>query len=215
MRYKKYTGIVLKKQNYKEADQIVTVYTAEAGKVRVLAKGLRLGKSKLAYCLQDLNLVEIEVIGNKLPTLIGGKSLKGYRNVRENLDKIKAAFYASELMIKMTPDEQINPQALELFEEFLTHLNDDVAGQLHPALEVFSLKLLSCLGFGIEFAGNSFSIPSEISVHLNDLAQIDFEASQKLDLSSDLKTKIHHTVNNFIQFILERNLKSQAFLVTL
>jgi recombinational DNA repair protein (RecF pathway) len=47
MKYSKAQGIVLKKQNYKESDQIVTIWSYEFGKIRVLARALRCPKASL------------------------------------------------------------------------------------------------------------------------------------------------------------------------
>ncbi len=55
-----YLSIILKKQAFKEADELITVYTKEAGKLRVLAKSIKSPKSKLQHGLQVLFLVKIE-----------------------------------------------------------------------------------------------------------------------------------------------------------
>ena len=76
MKYQKLTGIILKKQNNKEADQIITIWTKEFGKIRCLAKSIRLPKSKLNSSMQDLSLVEFEVTGKHLPVLISSVTIK-------------------------------------------------------------------------------------------------------------------------------------------
>src|SRR5947207_421239 len=101
MKYKKLRGIILKKQNYKEADQIVSVWTHEAGKIRVLAKSLRLPKSKMAYAMQDLSEVELDIVGKSLPTLIGVKPIRHFLGLHKDLKKTAIAFYGAELMLKM------------------------------------------------------------------------------------------------------------------
>ena len=47
MREIKHTGIILKKQPLGEADELITLFTKEQGKVRVLAKSVKSAKSKL------------------------------------------------------------------------------------------------------------------------------------------------------------------------
>ena len=41
------TGIVLARTDFREADRILTVLTPDNGKVRVIAKGVRLPRSKI------------------------------------------------------------------------------------------------------------------------------------------------------------------------
>ncbi|OGE87980.1 MAG: DNA repair protein RecO [Candidatus Doudnabacteria bacterium RIFCSPLOWO2_02_FULL_49_13] len=149
MKYKKLTGIILKKQNYREADQILTLWTKQAGKVRALARGVRLLKSKLNFCLADLGICEIDLAGHHgLATLIGVKSIRQFGSLREDLKKAAVAFYAAELMLKMTADEHPNEQAFELLKNFLQEL--DKAEQIHghDLIDNFALNLAQDLGFG-------------------------------------------------------------------
>ena len=157
MKYKKLTGIILKKQNYREADQILTLWTRQAGKVRCLAKGVRLPKSKMNFCLADLGICEIDLAGNhSLATLIGVKSIRQFGGVRENLNKAAAGFYAAELMMKMTADEHPNETAFELLMDFLVQLETS-EGTQESLTDNFAMKLPEVLGFG--------SAKDEISAH--------------------------------------------------
>jgi DNA repair protein RecO (recombination protein O) len=175
MKYKKLTGVVLKKQNYREADQIVTIWTQEAGKIRVLARSLRRSSSKLAYSLQDLSLCSIEVTGSKhLPTLINAKTVKIFLNLRQDLVKIGAGLYAAELMLKLTGDEHQNLPAYNVLLNFLETLDQDFSFGL---IDKFSLDLMSALGF---------KAPEQV--------------------------KSHREIKDFIESILEREIKSESFL---
>lgn len=149
MKYKKLTGVILKKQNYKEADQILTLWTKEAGKVRVLAKSVRLPKSKLVYNLSELAEVKIEVVGHKtLPVVVSAAIKSNFKNLREDLVKMSSGFYAAELMMKMTADEHANQPAYELMLSFFHDLNgmDDLGH--YAMIDRFALNLSEVLGFG-------------------------------------------------------------------
>jgi DNA repair protein RecO len=149
MKYKKLTGIILKKQNYREADQIITIWTREAGKVRLLARAIRSPKSKLAYSVQDLCLAEIDLAGRgSLMTLIGAKPLKQFKSIREDLDKAGAAFYAAELVLKMTADESPCEPVFDLLSEFLSGIDQTAAVRDYSGVDNFSLQLANHLGFG-------------------------------------------------------------------
>jgi len=160
MKYKKLTGVILKKQNYKEADQIITLWTREAGKVRVLARSVRLPKAKLCYSVQDLCLVEIDLAGRgNMMTLIGSKIIKQFKNLMTDLPKASKGFYAAELMMKMTADEHPNPQAFDLLVEFLTRQNKNMSVNDYSGVDEFALRLADTLGFGSpEGAGSHKSV---------------------------------------------------------
>lgn len=217
-KYRKLTGIILKKQNYREADQIITVWTHEAGKIRILARSLKLSQSKLSYQMQDLSLVAVEVVGHKhLPTLISAQTIQGFRHIRSDLIKMAIAFYASELILKMTADEHPNTQVFDLLKDFFSYLDKsrDYGAKFYPALESFCLKLLTTLGFSIENAQTVFKIPSHLSPHLSSLNNNSFHKASNIRLSDKIANELHSTINRFIEFILERQLKSEPFLVSI
>jgi DNA repair protein RecO (recombination protein O) len=207
MKYKKLTGIILKKQNYKEADQIVTLWTREAGKVRVLARSLRKPSSKMNYACQNLAEIEIDMTGNHLPTLIGVKVKQQFQSLHQDLKKAAIAFYAAELMLKITADEQPNTIAYDLLAEFLQCLDRlDYSVKYYPLLECFSVKLLDTLGF---------KIPGHLHTDLAEMQNLEFERFENVSMETDRIEKLHSVINKFIEYILERNIKSEAFLWTI
>ncbi|OGE84018.1 MAG: DNA repair protein RecO [Candidatus Doudnabacteria bacterium RIFCSPLOWO2_01_FULL_44_21] len=178
MQYKKLKGVILKKQNFREADQIITVWTSEVGKIRILARGLRLPKSKLVYNLSELSLVEFEITGRKnFPTVISAQTAQSFNHLRHDLLKIANAIYASELVMKMTADEHPNQVVYQLLVDFLHQLNQAYGLNHYQLLDRFALKLAQALGFGQ---------PKQINSH------------------SD--------VRNFIEELIERQIKSEPFL---
>lgn len=186
MRYKKLNGIILKKQNYREADQIITVWTKELGKLRFLAKGVRKPSSKLVYNLQDFSYISLEVTGKNLPAgqaglpvLIGCSAIRSFKNLFADLNKIAAACYVAELMLKMTADEHSNKEAFELLAGFLDRLDKQSPRNLRDEVSVFSLALIKILGFGYK--------------------------TTKPDLD-------FFQVNEIVESILERSLKSKGFI---
>lgn len=171
---------MLKKQNYREADQIVSAWTRQAGKIRVLAKSLRKPSSKLNYAMQDLSEVEIHCAGNNLPTLTGANPIRQFQSLVQDLKKTAVAFYAAELMLKMTADEHPNPQAYDLLSDFLGELEQQPVVNGYFLIDGFALGLASVLGFG-----------------------------------KPAKADSHNDVNKFIEYIIERNLKSELFLISI
>ena len=206
MRYKKLTGIILKKQNYKEADQIITVWTRQAGKVRVLARSLRKPASRMNFACQDLSVVEIDLVGGQLPTLIGSKPIRQFNSLQSDLKKMAIGFYCAELMLKMTADEQPNIAAYELFADFLHCLDRlDYSVKYYPLLECFSVKLLDVLGF---------KIPGHLNSDLSRLHGFEFEKFEHVEMEADRVKQLHGVINKFIEYILERKIKSETFLWT-
>lgn len=65
-------GIVLKKNHYREFDEVFTIYTKDFGKIDILGRGVKRPTAKLPSHLQVLDLSSIEfVLGKKFRVLTG------------------------------------------------------------------------------------------------------------------------------------------------
>ncbi len=213
MKYRKAQGIVLKKQNYRETDQILTIWTAELGKVRVLARGLRASKSKMAYSLQDLSLIKFEMTGRSLPTIISVQLVRNFKGVRSNLAKMAPAFYVTELMLKTTADEHPNEAAFEHLVEFLEVLDsEENLDAINVALNSFTLKLLDCLGFSAEYAEYNFRVSTDLALVIQTLREKDFRDLRDYSIPESLVFNLKSTINKLLEFILERELKSVSII---
>jgi DNA repair protein RecO (recombination protein O) len=235
------TALVLKKQPYGEGDEIVTFFTKEEGKLRALAKSTKFSKSKLQYSLQVLFCINLTLSGRGgLPKIIGAEALETYSKIRESLECMKIAFYALELLIKFTPDEEENETLFNLFTNFLTHLNTytkDVA-LIDLGLAKFKIQFLESLGLSIHtptipseeiYFSNSkggFVISEEGADHVPvDLVTLEqFEvlkqgnfASLPQLLSNQFFTgqsteELQEVLSGFVRYQLEREIKSERYL---
>ena len=86
--------IVLSRRNIREADQIISLYSLEKGKVEVLAKGIKKITSKNSAHLEPFCFSEIEIIpGKELDHLGSTQSLNSFLNIRNNLEKKRLCDY--------------------------------------------------------------------------------------------------------------------------
>ncbi len=234
MRETKYTGLILKKQAFLEADEIITIFTKEKGKVRVLAKSVKLVKSKLSGSLQNLFLVEITVAkpSARLPKLIGSRVINSFSSLRENLECLKRTFYAQELVLKFTADEHKNIKLFDLLHEYLKFLDDDKnLNLLNIGLVKFQIEFLRAVGHSISADKNILS-SKEVGFSLS---KGGFYQSVKKDESAHkalkqflslegngfnhlLNIKLEETMElarllfEFIKYHLERDVNSEQFL---
>jgi DNA repair protein RecO len=230
-----YTAIILKKQAYKEGDEIITLFTKQAGKIRCLAKGVKKPLSKLQQKLQTLFLVEVTLAGGDMPKIIHVEPVKVFAKMRENLAAAKLAFYALELVLKFTADEQKNELLFNLLEEFLEFLNSGSPNEaLNLALAKFKLEVLEASGLGLHFppaaAGGDkmFFSPGKggfSAVRLADALPVspdcyDMLLYLKKSGFENLKTpqdfgqinELQSLLSLFIEYQLERKIKSEKYL---
>lgn len=234
----KYRAIILKKQPFLEGDEIITVFTKQVGKVRLLAKSIKLAKSKLQNSLQTVFLVDLIVAasGRGLPKIISAVVVDPYANLRTDLRAAKYAFYALELVLKFTADEHKNEQLLELLLNFLQFLNHSRTASpklLNAALAKFKIDFLKAVGHGLFYepqcqqktsvgfsfsrggfyatAGSSFEqVSKETFVQFLALSQANFHKLPELSLGH--LSVLQRLLSRFIEYHLEREIKSERYL---
>lgn len=140
-------GIILKRNNFGEADRILTIYTKGRGKIRAIAKGVRKIISRKAGSLELFNHSAIFLAkGKNLDIISEVQTINSFRRWRKNLLSVGLAYYLCELVDKLTPDEQENRSVFNLLRDYL-----DKIGIL-PSLKLvrgFEEGLLAELGFGV------------------------------------------------------------------
>jgi len=148
-------GFVLKKEAKKEADQIFTLYTEDFGKIKVLGKAIRKIKSKLRGGVRLFSLSEIEFIRGKVyNTLTDAVIANNFKNIKEDLGKLKIAYKISEILDKLIKGEEPDKKIWSLLNEVFENLNSVDPSFSGKKLEIlyyyFFWNLLSILGYRID-----------------------------------------------------------------
>ncbi len=143
-------GIVLKKIDRGEADQLLTIYTKDFGKVEILAKAMRKIKSKLRSESNLFNLSEIEFIqGKTYKTLTDASLIENFSEIRKDLKKLALSYRISEILDNLVRKEEKDESIWELLIETLKKLNTPFPQNLDSQLifYYFTWNLLSFLGY--------------------------------------------------------------------
>lgn len=144
-------AIVLKKTLFEEGSEIITFYSREKGKIRGVAKSVRMPKSKLSFGLQTLFCSEIDLVeSGKLDLIRGVRPLNTFRTLREDLEKVYLAMFATEIILKSTPDEEPNPDLYDLYYSFLDYLDRIPEQKKYHSVDVFALKAMALIGYQAE-----------------------------------------------------------------
>ena len=140
-------GIVLRETNYKEADKILTVLTAEGGKRTVKARGCRRKGSALAACSQLLTWSDMTLFEYKdYYTLNEGSTIALFRHVREDLFKLALGSYFAEVVEAVAEEGHPEPEMLSLLLNSLYAL-DTLNKPLPLVKAAFELRLLCAAGY--------------------------------------------------------------------
>ena len=140
-------GLVLRETETKETDKILTLLTAERGRLSVIARGARRKNCKFAACAQSLAWSEWTLYQKEQWYYASeGTTLELFNGLRNNLESMALGFYLAELTEAVTTEEA---PAGELLRHLLNGLYALSALGKPPALvkPVFELKLLCLAGY--------------------------------------------------------------------
>lgn len=140
-------AIVLKHQDYGEADRILTLYTRQRGKVRAIAKGVRKVRSRKAGHLEPFTHVSLLLATGRNWFLVSqAEAQDTYSGLGRDLETIGYASYAVELIDRFTYEEEENAQVFRLLKTTLSRLNSgEFPSQF--VIRYFEIRLLDSLGF--------------------------------------------------------------------
>lgn len=100
-------GLILRHINFREADRLISIYTEDRGLVNVVAKGARRIKSKLAGSLEPFTLAEFMIVkGKNYDTVASSEVINVYRGIKNDLTKIKLAYYFSKIILETAKEMQ-------------------------------------------------------------------------------------------------------------
>ena len=122
-------GIVLKRTDYGEAGRIVTVLTPDHGKLRLMAKGVRKPKSKLAGGIELFSVSDMTFIRGRgdIGTLISTRLAKHYGQIVNDIARVQLGYDLLKSLDKATEDEP-EEAYFNLLEAALKALNDPKTG---------------------------------------------------------------------------------------
>jgi DNA repair protein RecO (recombination protein O) len=139
-------GIVLRQRRLGDTDKIITLYTAEFGKLDAVAKGVRRVRSRLAGHVEPLNHGSYLIArGRNLDIITQAQTIETFQILRDDLGRLSHAFYAAELLDRATEERADNFALYRLLLDTLRRLTE--SGGLALALRFFEMALLDQLGY--------------------------------------------------------------------
>jgi DNA repair protein RecO (recombination protein O) len=224
-------AVVLRHNDWGEADRLLALFTRERGKLRVVAKGARRIKSRKAGHLEPFTRVTLQLArGRDLP-------------LREDLVKTGNAAYVVELLDRFTYEDATENHAIfRLLAETLGH----VASEPDPWLAVrfYEVHLLDLLGFRprlfecancgetIQPVAQFFSalaggvlcprcgtglpgawpVSVEALKFLRHFQRSDYKEAQRARPRPEARDELEGLVQKYVTYLLERELNSPDFI---
>ncbi|HEX3100048.1 MAG TPA: DNA repair protein RecO [Patescibacteria group bacterium] len=235
-------SFILKKQDFGEADQIVTLFSKEEGKVRVLVKAAKMPASKLQPMMQPLFETRVTLSGSKertgLAKVIGVQMINNYSGILETESKLAAWYVVSELLMRALPDSEPNESLFNELENYAAFLHSAELdpSQVKQSVIQFQIKAMTTLGLGIRSFNLTVAQPQNIWFSLDrggfttedsvDAIPVRWQSFQTFKiladepyvLTNEFSTEdfapISGLVNRFVSYQLDREIKSQQLLAS-
>lgn len=145
-------AIVLARMDFGEADRILTLYSRQRGKLRVIAKGARRPLSRLGPHLEYFSRSRLMLAkGRELDVVTGAETADAYLGIRDDLDAFGHASHMVEILSRLTQDRQENQAVFDLLANSLRLLADGL-DPFHVTRH-YEWALLTLLGFRPELYG--------------------------------------------------------------
>lgn len=166
------SSIVLARTNYGEADRILTLLTPDYGKLRLMARGSRKIKSRLAGGIELFSISDIAFIRGKgeIGTLVSARLKKYFAAIVQDIERVQLGYDCIKRLHRATEDEP-EPEYFELLEQSFGALNN-------PKISVQLIALWFQAQL-IKIAGHSPNLQTNTDgqkLAVGDTYQFDFEA---------------------------------------
>ncbi len=137
-------GIVLKKKSLLDKDYLVTIFTKDQGKIRVLAKGVKKITSRRLSHLQTGNLIKL-LINQKNDRLYlqETKIISGFSKIKKDKNKVKNLYLFLFIIDRLLAENQKDWSVYQIILNFLIDLSE----KKNFSLDNFVEKLLVDLGY--------------------------------------------------------------------
>lgn len=140
-------AVVLRHSDYGEADRLLTVFTRQMGKLRVIAKGARKIASRKAGHIEPFTHVRLQLAKGKDMFLVTqADTVDAYLPLRDDLTLTGQAAYVLELLDRFSYEEQTeSPSTFKLLTETLARLA--AQADVWVVIRYYEMRLLDHVGF--------------------------------------------------------------------
>ncbi len=141
-------GIVIKVANSSENDKILTVLTAEKGKIKVFCKGAKKTKSAFLASTEFLSYSDLMLYegSGDLYNLNSAETINVFYNLRTDLKKLTYASLIAQIIFDVSMEEEVAQKRLQLLLNTL-YVIAETDKDLDFVISIFKIRLLGLLGY--------------------------------------------------------------------
>ena len=141
------SAFLIHRRAYRDNSLLLDFLTLEYGKIRLIGRGVRQAKANI----QMFQHLRISYAGKgELKTLSHWEVDDMPRRIKG--ERLILCMYVNELITRLIHEHDPHPQIFELYQQFVTQMNDLDQQRQYWLLRIFENKLLSELGYGLDYA---------------------------------------------------------------
>lgn len=145
-------SLILKKQDWGEADELVFFFSRDLGWLRGVAKNAKKSRVRFGGHLEPFSMVDLTLRPRKKDDLVWideSQVVHGFLGIRSEIRKVALASYFLELASLFLPEDQPDPAVFDFLVQFLHNIEyEDVSPVL---LLLDEIRLLGLLGYAPRF----------------------------------------------------------------
>ena len=182
-------GLIFKKEDRGEVNQLFTVYTKDFGKLEILGKAIRKISSKLRPGAEVFYLSEIEFIqGKTYKTLTDAILIEKFENIRTDLKRLRIAYKIFGILDNLIRGQEPDEKIWHLLKETLRKLNklEAIGAKLELLYYYFFWNLVSLLGYQPELRPDSIcgkQIDTDLAKILKIIIKKDWQVLSRLKIT--------------------------------
>lgn len=228
-------GYIIKSQDIGEHDVLLTFFSLEHGKLRVIVKSAKKLTSRLAGRLQAAAKIEITLAGNhSLPKLIGASVQESFHDIVQSQDRIAVVMVLQEYTNRALADLQPNEQLFENYSQALRQLAVADTSECLRIATLFIVQTLQAIGVAprllqqeytgaklwLNFDDGSFIVnsgtgqQSEVTLKVYELFVNLYQAGDRETYDDVVWQKLLKLLNDFSGYQLERQLRAAEYFLS-
>jgi len=169
-------AIIIRRNDWRENDSRVVLYTKNFGKLSLVARGAKKLRSKIAGHIEPISLVSVMVLNGRAYDYLGAAiSRRAYLNIKNDLNALYFVGAALALFDAQVKEDEADEELFNFLISWLDNVEDNFALSLDKEngellYNYFAIKLLTILGYKpqlyhcvdchrkIEAGGNYFNL---------------------------------------------------------
>ncbi len=142
-------GLVLRRTDYGESDQVVKIFLREKGTVSAIAKGIKRSKKRFPHHLEPFRIYDFKLArkkeGRDLYLIQAADQRHIYEGIQEDIRKIALGNFLLEIVLIAVREEHPHPELYAFMKDFFRALSRSDA--IYPLWFYAMIHVMGLLGF--------------------------------------------------------------------